>query len=210
MKDTYESPLCSRYASDYMKHLFSPDMRYRTWRRLWTELARSECSLGLPVTAEQVAELEAHIEDIDYDVVAAREKENEAILADKRTADEQMQELLAIAGKQREELQKLQKQIEEINASIEEGKNTIIGELNQRAVIRAKMGRFDTMMEQINIRRAELNSKLLRAKSDEAAREETLKALESAFEKVTEELRVMTEQEAASEAELRNIRESLI
>ena len=75
MKDTYESPLCSRYASEYMKHLFSPDMRYRTWRRLWTELARCECSLGLPVTAEQVAELEAHIEDIDYDVVAAREKE---------------------------------------------------------------------------------------------------------------------------------------
>ena len=75
MKDTYESPLCSRYASDYMKHLFSPDMRYRTWRRLWTELARSECSLGLPVTAEQVAELEAHIEDIDYGVVAAKEKE---------------------------------------------------------------------------------------------------------------------------------------
>ena len=144
------------------------------------------------------------------EAVAAREKEKEAILADKRTADEQMQEILAIAGKQREELRELQKQIEEINASIEEGKNTIIGELNQRAVIRAKMGRFDTMMEQINIRRAELNSKLLRAKSDEAAREETLKALESAFEKVTEELRVMTEQEAASESELGNIRESLI
>ena len=69
MKDTYESPLCSRYASSYMKHLFSPDMRYRTWRRLWTELARCEHELGLPVTEQQVKELEAHINDIDYDIV---------------------------------------------------------------------------------------------------------------------------------------------
>ena len=75
MKPTYESPLCSRYASDYMKHLFSPDMRYRTWRKLWVALARAEHTLGLPVTAEQVAELEAHMNDeIDYDAVAAKEK----------------------------------------------------------------------------------------------------------------------------------------
>ena len=71
------------------------------------------------------------------------------------------------------------------------------------------MGRFDTMMEQINIRKAELNSRLLRAKSDEAAREETVKKLEETFETVTEELRQMTEQEAASELELGNIRENL-
>lgn len=71
------------------------------------------------------------------------------------------------------------------------------------------MGRFDTMMEQINIRKAELNSRLLRAKSDEAAREETIKKLEETFETVTEELRQMTEQEAASELELGNIRENL-
>ena len=75
MKDIYESPFCSRYASSYMKHLFSPDMRYRTWRRLWTELARCEHELGLPVTEQQVAALEAHIDDIDYDCVAARERE---------------------------------------------------------------------------------------------------------------------------------------
>ena len=75
MKDTYESPLCSRYASSYMKHLFSPDMRYSTWRRLWTELARCEHELGLPVTEQQVKELEAHINDIDYDIVSARERE---------------------------------------------------------------------------------------------------------------------------------------
>ncbi len=75
MKPTYESPLCSRYASDYMKHLFSPDMRYRTWRKLWVARARAEHKLGLPVSAEQVAELEAHMNDeIDYDAVAVKEK----------------------------------------------------------------------------------------------------------------------------------------
>lgn len=75
MKDTYESPLCSRYASKEMQRLFSPDMRFQTWRRLWVELARAEHALGLPVTEAQVRELEAHIEDIDYDMAAARERE---------------------------------------------------------------------------------------------------------------------------------------
>ncbi|MBR3382570.1 MAG: adenylosuccinate lyase [Clostridia bacterium] len=75
MTDKYESPLSSRYASPYMLWLFSSDTRYRTWRRLWVALARAEMNLGLPITADQVAELEAHIEDIDYDVVAKREKE---------------------------------------------------------------------------------------------------------------------------------------
>ena len=74
-KDRYESPLASRYASTFMLHLFSPDMRFSTWRRLWVALARAEHELGLPVTAEQVEELAAHTEDIDYDVVAAKEKE---------------------------------------------------------------------------------------------------------------------------------------
>ena len=74
-KERYESPLASRYASAFMLHLFSPDMRFETWRRLWVALARAERNLGLPVTAEQVAELEAHITDIDYETASAREKE---------------------------------------------------------------------------------------------------------------------------------------
>ena len=74
-KDVYESPLSSRYASPYMLHLFSADMRFQTWRRLWTALARAEHELGLPITAEQVAELEAHITDIGYAVAEQRERE---------------------------------------------------------------------------------------------------------------------------------------
>ena len=75
MTDKYESPLSSRYASEYMLKLFSMDTRIQTWRKLWVSLAKAEMELGLPVTAEQVADLEAHIEDIDYACAAAREKE---------------------------------------------------------------------------------------------------------------------------------------
>ena len=74
-KDRYESPLSSRYASQYMLQLFSQQERIHVWRQLWVELARAEHELGLPITAEQVAELEAHTEDIDFEVAAAREKE---------------------------------------------------------------------------------------------------------------------------------------
>ena len=74
-KDHYESPLASRYASDRMLRLFSPDTRYQTWRRLWTALARAEHQLGLPISEEQVQELEAHITDIDYNLAAQRERE---------------------------------------------------------------------------------------------------------------------------------------
>ena len=75
MTNRYESPLSSRYASEYMLGLFSPDTRYQTWRRLWVSLARAEMALGLPITQAQVDELTAHITDIDYDCVARREKE---------------------------------------------------------------------------------------------------------------------------------------
>ena len=74
MRDTYESPLSSRYADQEMKYLFSPDMKFRTWRRLWIALAESEMELGLPVTQEQVDELKAHADDINYEVAEARER----------------------------------------------------------------------------------------------------------------------------------------
>ena len=74
-KDKYESPLASRYASDEMLYIFSPDKKFSTWRRLWVALARAEMELGLPVTQEQVAEMEAHITDIDYDMAAKFERE---------------------------------------------------------------------------------------------------------------------------------------
>lgn len=75
MSATYETPFSSRYASAEMQYLFSPDNKFRTWRRLWVALAETEQELGLDITDEQIAELKAHMEDINYDVAAAREKE---------------------------------------------------------------------------------------------------------------------------------------
>ena len=75
IKDSYESPLNSRYASREMKYIFSPDKKFKTWRRLWVALAESEMELGLSVTPEQVAELKEHMDDINYDVAEAKEKE---------------------------------------------------------------------------------------------------------------------------------------
>ena len=75
MKNRYESPLSSRYASEYMLNLFSADTRIKTWRRLWVALARAEMNLGLPITQEQIDALEAHLDEIDYECAAAREKE---------------------------------------------------------------------------------------------------------------------------------------
>lgn len=74
-RDIYNTPLASRYASYEMQHLFSEDVKFRTWRRLWIALAEAEQELGLPITNEQIAELKAHQDDINYDVAVAREKE---------------------------------------------------------------------------------------------------------------------------------------
>ena len=74
-KPVYESPLTSRYASDEMQFIFSPDKKFTTWHRLWIALARAEMELGLPVTQEQIDEMEAHVDEIDYELAAQKEKE---------------------------------------------------------------------------------------------------------------------------------------
>ncbi len=73
--DRYQSPLSERYASREMQYIFSPDMKFRTWRKLWIALAETEKELGLNITQEQIDELKEHAEDINYDVARAREKE---------------------------------------------------------------------------------------------------------------------------------------
>ena len=75
MTDIYQSPLSERYASKEMQYIFSPDMKFRTWRRLWIALAETEKELGLNITDEQIAELKEHKDDINYDVAKQREKE---------------------------------------------------------------------------------------------------------------------------------------
>ncbi len=72
--DRYQSPLSERYASKEMQYIFSPDMKFRTWRRLWIALAETEKELGLDITEEQIEELKSHAEDINYDVAKERER----------------------------------------------------------------------------------------------------------------------------------------
>ena len=74
MNDRYQSPLCSRYAGEEMQHLFSNQVKFSTWRSLWLALAEAEKELGLPITQEQLDEMAAHLEDINFDVAAEREK----------------------------------------------------------------------------------------------------------------------------------------
>jgi adenylosuccinate lyase len=75
MRESYENPLITRYAGKKMSYLFSDDKKFKTWRKLWIALAEAEHEMGLPVSEEQVGELKAHAEDINYDVAEAREKE---------------------------------------------------------------------------------------------------------------------------------------
>lgn len=74
MRDKYESPFSTRYASDEMQYIFSADKKFKTWRKLWVALARAEMKLGLPITNEQIEELEQHLDDINYDVAEERER----------------------------------------------------------------------------------------------------------------------------------------
>ena len=74
MQDKYVSPLSERYASKEMQYIFSADMKFKTWRKLWIALAEAEHELGLPVTQEQIDELKAHADDINYEVAIEEEK----------------------------------------------------------------------------------------------------------------------------------------
>ena len=73
--DRYVSPLSERYASKEMQYIFSPDKKFRTWRKLWIALAETERELGLNITQEQIDEMKAHADDINYDVAKERERQ---------------------------------------------------------------------------------------------------------------------------------------
>ena len=155
---------------------------------------------------------EEHLQNRKKNVLAdieGKDKDKEGILADKESIDKQVQEITRTRDEVKQHLENVQNKIEELNNSMEAGKNTIIGELNQRATIKSKMGRLDSMLEQINIRKAELNSRILRARTDEAERSENIKQLEDSFAAICEEIRTMTEKEAGMEQELGSIREKL-
>jgi len=136
-------------------------------------------------------------------------KDKEKIQADKEEIDSQVKAIIAVRDEVKENLEQIQNQIAGLNNNIESGKNTIIGELNQRATIKSKLGSFDTMAEQINIRKAQLNARLLRAKSGEAARVDNVRLLEEEFAGISETIKALKEKEANAEQGILGIREEL-
>ena len=135
--------------------------------------------------------------------------DKEGILSDKQVIDSQVAEIEKSRNEAREKLLVTQGRMEELNSSIESGKNTIIEALNSRATIKSKLGRYDTMTEQINIRKAELTSRLLRIKSDEAQQEAVISQLQEEFEKINGEIRSLNDSQEQKEEKLALIREEL-
>ncbi len=120
--------------------------------------------------------------------IAVKEKEQSKILESKAVFDEKVDELEKERNTVKGTLTEVQARIEQLNSKIETDKNKIIAMLNERAVIKSKMSSFDTMAEQLRIRKAELNSRLLRARSDEAERDAEIKTLQEEFEEINQQI----------------------
>ena len=141
--------------------------------------------------------------------IEKRKAEREKILNDNKDADEKALETENTAKELADALSRVQSEIEKLNSELEENKNIIIGELNSRSTIKAKMSRFDSLSEQINVRKAELNSRILRVKSDEEERKESIKELEDVFEKATEEITSKQKEEKETESTIEELRSKI-
>lgn len=180
-----------------------------------TGVMRSKLEGEINVLKEQIHSAEGNEEHLQNRIasiseqLSERDQEREAILSEKKEIDEKLASLEEERTRARELLENTQSEIETLNNHIETGKNTIIEALNNRATIKSKLGRFDTMLEQVNIRKAELNSRLLRAKSDEAEQTETIKKLEEEFENITKAIQELTEEQELMEEKLSGVRDEL-
>ncbi len=180
-----------------------------------TGLLRGKLEGEINVLKEQInsakgneGHLQSRLQTVQSEI-DAKNIDKEAILKDKQEIDEQLAAMEQIRDEANGLLSAVQNRIEELNNHIEAGKNTIIDALNHRATIKSKIGRYDTMMEQINIRKAELTSRLLRAKSDEAQQQETIKQLQNEFEKINEEIRNLNDSQTVIEEKLNQIHDEL-
>lgn len=173
-----------------------------------TSVTRGKLEGQINVLKEQIRSAEGNAQHLNSRMdtlnseITEKQEEKKKILSEKSAIDGQVAEIQSARDAANQLLEEVQARIEELNNRIEGGKNTIIDELNKRATIKSRMGRYDTMLEQVNIRKAELNSRLLRAKSDEAKQEENIKELEEAFARVNEEIGGMDVEVASMEQSL--------
>lgn len=180
-----------------------------------TSVMRGKLEGEINVLREQInsarsneGHLQSRLESVQKEV-DAKEADKAGILTEKKEIDDEVARIVAARDEARQLLEAVQSKIEELNSHIETGKNTIIQTLNDRATIKSKIGRYDTMMEQINIRKAELNSRLLRAKSDEEEQDDIIGNLESQFEAVNTEIIALNEKQQVLEERNSAIRDEL-
>ena len=141
--------------------------------------------------------------------IEERTRERERLTAGKQETDRSLSEMEEKHAQAAAFLAAVQAREQEAEALIEAGRNRIIGELNERAAIKTRMGRFETMLEQIQIRRAELNSRLLRAKSDEEQQDTSIHELEEEFNRINEGISALNDSISAQEEKLNELRDEL-
>ncbi|MBO4457520.1 MAG: chromosome segregation protein SMC [Butyrivibrio sp.] len=154
------------------------------------------------------AHFKTRIKD-EQEKIAEKTKEKENYLKEKAEIDKEAEELFLSKDSARKELDKVLAEIAEINEKIEDCKSKIIDTLNVRATIKSKLSSLDTMKEQVNIRKAELTGKLVRARSDESRQEETIKKLRDEFDRITAEISEMNKRQKETDQEIVSIRENM-
>ena len=141
--------------------------------------------------------------------IDAKQKEKDDILEGKKVFDDLLKENENVRDEAKKLLLEIQNKIENLNFQIEVSKNQIIDTLNERATIKSRAGRYDTMMEQLNIRKAELNSRILKAKSNEEEQKEVIHKLEAEFEKITHEISDMNDEQKRNDEKAQSIRDEI-
>ena len=141
--------------------------------------------------------------------IAEKASDKSGIMTEKISIDEQVRSLEKARDEARERLENVQAQMEQANAEIENAKNAIMQALNDRAVTKSQMERYDTMLEQTQIRKAELTSRLVRVKSDEAEADQLVTDLEEQFETTTKKVAELNEKQQKAEKRLSEIKELL-
>ena len=145
----------------------------------------------------------------EEDKIAEKQKEKEKVLAEKSIIDKELESLTSDRAEARKKLEGILAEINGINDEIESCKAKIIETLSERSTIKSKLSSLDTRQEQINIRKAELTGKLVKARSDESAQEEIIKKLQDEFDQITDEIRTMNQKQKDAENELSGIRDKL-
>ena len=180
-----------------------------------TSVLRGKLEGEIAVLQEKIRSIrgnEAHLQSRKETLrkeIDARNADKEKLLQQRNEIQKRLEKLQEERNSAAAELEIIQSRVAALNQSIEDAKNAIIDALNDRAAIKTKMGRQDTMLEQAQIRRAELNSRLLRVKSDEVQQEESIKSLEEAFNTVTQEIASRKEAQTVMEAKLNELRETI-